>query len=308
MFYYSNNRQPIPISAPIAKGGEGTIHELAGHPTKLVKVYSKPLTSLAQRKLQAMVSHRTLAGHRRLAWPEAVVLDAQGNVAGFVMKKVPGIPLVPLTALCLRSKELPHFTQFHLCRVVHDMAAGLDVLAKKRVYPGDISMNNFLMDPTTGEVSFIDCDSFQIPTGTGQAPFLCPVMTPEFQPPERLNRDAAATAITEAQVTFSMAILAFMVLTAGGHPYQVYGGESPEANIRAGRHFLGGKGCATGATTPEIFARYCSLSPWVMSLFKRTFIGGHLQPSERPQLEEWIKAVKAFGQSLEFKAPSVATR
>ncbi len=293
--------QPVRLGATLAQGGEGSIHECAGRPDVLIKVFhpaaSPEFAHTRDEKLRAMVALTELRAHPRLAWPQELILDSRGGVAGFTMRKITGVTLVPLTALGLRKIRLPGWGPAHVCRVVHDIAALCGALEARGVFIGDINLGNFLADPHTAETSAIDCDSYQITAGGRLYP--CPVYTPDFQSPEVLAETGRLARLGPAQLRFSAALLFFTLLTAGGHPYQVKNGRSPGENILSGRHFLGGRGVATGCTTSAIWDRYRALPPRILALFKRAFIAGHsLNPAARPAFAEWIGAFQAHYAEL----------
>jgi DNA-binding helix-hairpin-helix protein with protein kinase domain len=220
-----------------------------------------------------------------------------GELRGFLMRRVNGVTLVPITALALMKRRLPHWGAAHVCRVVHDVAAICAALEARRVVIGDVNLANFLADPVTAETSAIDCDSYQVTEGDQTFP--CRVFTPDFQAPEVLARNERLSALAPAQFRFSGALLFFTLLTAGGHPYQIKNGRSPAENIVAGRHFLGGRGTATGATTGAIWSRYLAQPPRILALFKRAFIAGHSRDlSARPSFAEWVGAFRAHYTEL----------
>ncbi len=293
-------RKPISLGRKIATGGEGSVFEIEGRPDTLAKVYLPTRQTSAQAradKLCAMIALTPLRGDGRFAWPQELLRNANGQTIGFTMRRGTGVSLVALSALALREKRLPGWDQRHVARVVWEIAVGCALLQKHGVLIGDISLTNFLVEPGTCRVTFIDVDSYQIVAGGKTFP--CTVGTPDFQPPELQAGNGRPVNIGPAQVHFSAAILFFQMLTAGGHPYNVKRGGTPVENIQAGRHFLGPKGVASGGTTDAIYARYRSLSPYLMHLFKMTFIQGHADPTARADFYEWAKAATAFAQKLE---------
>lgn len=298
--YHDPTGIPLRLAARLAAGGEGEVFRLADAPDELVKLYSRDgrgLPASQAAKLRWATTRSDLTSHRRLAWPRRLVLDRRGQVVGFTMRRVEGRSLVALSALQLRQTRFPHWTMMHLCRVVSDIASGCEFLRQRGVLPGDVSLTNFLVDPETAQVSFIDCDSYQMKTPDGC--FRCTVHTPDFSPPELLRAAPGSAVLLDQSVYFSVAVLFFTVFTAGGHPYSVANGGNPVENILAGRHFLGGRGVATGYTTGAIWRRYQALSPWLKKLFKTAFIAGHAEPDQRPAFVEWSDAARDFAAGLE---------
>lgn len=291
--------RPCTIGPVIATGAEGTVHECPSHPGHAVKLYrGKAPAELreAAEKVGAMVRCAELRDQPRLAWPLRVV-TCQGVFAGFMMRKLDGVTLVPLSAEVARRTYLPGWTVRHVTRVVHDIAAICAQLERHGVFIVDVSLTNFLTRKEDALTSLIDADSLQFTTPTRHFPSR--VFTPEFAPPEVLADPRRLARIGSAQARFTAALLFFQLYTHGS-PYQVleHRDLEPSQQIAVGRHFLGGKGVATGRTTPEIFARYRALPPRIAWLFKRAFIAGHRDPSARPTFDEWVGASLAFYRQL----------
>ncbi len=299
MTYFDRQGASVCLDRKLANGGEGEIFEMAAKPHELAKIYrhaSASMPHLQPEKLGRMSACAELGEHPRFAWPRRLLFTSNGTLGGFVMRRAPGNSLVPLSAQGMRERSFPGWTKIHLCRVVHDIAAGCEFLSQRGVLLGDVSLTNFLVDPVEAAVTFIDCDSYQVTAGDRCFP--CSVYTPDFLPPELLLMTGAKPVLAAEQVHFSVAVLFFMIFTAGGHPYSIVNGSSPVENILAGRHFMGGKGVATGCTTEAIWNRYRNLSRWIMKLFKRAFIDGHSNPAQRPTFREWADAALDYAEKL----------
>jgi len=280
---------PIRLGSLIAAGAEGSVY--AAGSGSLIKIYhaTGPEDHHARdRKLRAMLAaDEELRNHRLLAWPQAPVLHASGFIAGYVMRRIDGITLVPLCAEVMMKRDLPFWTQRHVCRVVHDLAATCRLLETKEVYIGDFNLGNFLTRPQDAETCCIDCDSFHLCAG-GET-FPSRVYTPEFSSPEVLARPERQRCLGAAQFRFSAALFFFSLLCRGAHAYQIKGGGSPEENILRGRFFVGPKGVATAATSDAIYARYRALPPRIAALIKRTVMRGHSTDlNARPSFGEWV--------------------
>ena len=280
------------VPTPLAQGGEGSIHCVENNQNTLVKIYhpGEPAATLARaRKLTAMMqAGPELRQHPRLAWPQSLVLNPRGEIAGYRMRRMQGISLVPLTAPIMFRRDLPHWTQRHVVRVTHDLAALFGFLEDRQIYPGDINLNNFLTRPEDATASLIDCDSYQI----GNHPSR--VLTPDFSAPEVLAQRGQLKLLGPDQLRFSAALLFFYLLTRGTHPFQVRGGDSPEQNILAGRTFMGSRGQATGSIPPSLYARYRALPPRIAGQFKRAFCSHTEHPELRPSFSTWVSAFREY--------------
>jgi len=290
---------PTQLGKVIATGGEGVIRECLSHPGCVAKIYH-PLEeedlSQIESKIGAMLKMTQLAQHSRLAWPQKKLYQNR-KFAGFLMRKIDGMTLVPLSAEVSKRTYLPDWTTAHIARVVHDIASLCAKLESHDVFLTDVSLTNFLTNPRDGSTSIIDVDSLQIREGSRV--FGSSVFTPDYAAPEILRQPERLGCIGSEQARFTIALLFFQLYT-NGSPFQVleYGNLEPAQQITAGRHFLGGRGVATGTTTPEIFRRYCGLPRRIKWMFKRAFIEGHQSPSNRPSFNEWVEAAKRHYQEL----------
>src|SRR5260370_41940761 len=88
--------QSILAGAELGRGGEGTILEVRGDPSRCIKIYDGRIAEPTLGKLSVMVAHPPLdptLGNRRhhsIAWPEQILFKAPGRTAfaGFLMPRV----------------------------------------------------------------------------------------------------------------------------------------------------------------------------------------------------------------------------
>ena len=118
----------------------------------------------------------------------------------------------------------------------------------------------------------IDTDSFQVPNpGSPSNPFLCPVMTPEFTPPERT--DNGDTPIKPEQDNFGLAVIIYRLLHNGIHPFngRERAGEIPEIPNRIKSHRFAHSNYAHNQWEPDTTAleHWQKLSPRTRDLFIR---------------------------------------
>lgn len=284
---------PLQLGALLGSGGEGAVYECATDRSRLVKVFHQ-LDSFRQAKLKAMVAMPALMAYPRLAWPQSLVVDRAGRVSGYVMRKLKGVSLVPLTAPVLRAKRLPHWKKAHTARVVHELASLFGLLESNGVYIADLNLCNFVVS-NDGEVSAFDCDAFSVLTATHRFP--ATVVSAEHQVAEILSGALDLNHFGPAQFRGAAALLFFSLLTEGGQPYATYEGLSVADAIVQGRYAVGGKE-ARGHMPHEVFRRYVALGPRLCVLFKRSFIAGHANPNARPTFAEWQSALRAHYAEL----------
>ena len=283
----------------LAHGGEGVIYKFAKNPAFLIKVCkddtlrdSRKLAAFRDR-LNAMLALEECRNAPFLAWPLMPVFDADRHVIGFVMRKTSGRTLRALYAPCQVRRFFPGWNRLNVAQVALNLVNAVQMLARHRVLVNDFNPDNFLIDPF-GHVRLIDCDSFQIPgAGDNQNTFLTRTFTPEYTAPELLfhpelfNRER-----TPEQVRFSLAVVVYMILMSGLHPYAQCGGTDPVDNLKSGKCPLSRRG---GVRLPVGWFKSVSwLTPGLRHLFIRMFVDGHHEPLKRHMLGELKTELENF--------------
>ncbi len=275
----------------LAHGGEGVIYKFAKNPAFLIKVCKDDTLRDARKlaafrdRLNAMLALEECRNATFLAWPLMPVFDGDKHVIGFVMRKTSGRTLRALYAPCQVRRFFPGWDRLSVTKVALNLVNAVQMLARHRVLVNDFNPDNFLID-SFGQVRLIDCDSFQIPgAGENQNTFLTRTFTPEYTAPELLfhpelfNRER-----TPEQVRFSLAVVVYMILMSGLHPYAQCGGSDPVENLKSGKCPLARR---DGVRLPVGWFKSVSwLTPGLKHLFIRMFVDGHHEPLKRPMLGE----------------------
>ena len=296
------------LGRKLASGGEGTIYEVRGNPQVCAKIYHQAGLSLQQRaeKITAMVSLSTLARTGHLAWPfDTVHTFAAGRpqFCGFLMRRFHGPSLLTLTTPASLLARIPAASEpgqlpLYLLAVLTNLAGGFHTLESVGVLPSDISEANFLLDPATASVAFIDCDGYQVPASSGQI-HPARATTGAFLPPELLA-NTSETLRTPAHLRFSVAVLFFQILTHGWHPYSTKGAASPEENILNGKTAMGSTyGLATGDYPPRIRGIYNALHRALKVCLINSLVRGHRDPAIRTDFIAWQHAISSATNVLE---------
>ena len=276
-------------SDEVARGGEGVIYRFAMNGGVLIKV-CKPETlsdkskiALFRSRLNAMMLLEECRQADFLAWPLMPVMDKRGCAVGFVMRKCTGRTLRALLAPVQVKRFFPGWNRIQVAEVALNFLDAVRMLAKHRVLVNDFNPGNFLVDKT-GTVRLIDCDSFQIPVKNGD-PFMTRTFTPEFAAPELLlHPELFNKPRTPEQVRFSLAVIIYMVLMSGLHPFARCGGGDPAENLKSGKCPLDKE---SGVRMPVSWYKSVSwLTPGLKDCFLRMFKDGFANPSRRPMLGE----------------------
>lgn len=142
------------------------------------------------------------------------------------MPKAEGLELSKsVFKLPLLKKYFPHWKKRDLVELCISILKKIKILHSNHIILGDINPMNILVK-SPSEVYLIDCDSYQIDD------FPCPVGTDSFSPPENIGKNFATFLRTKTHDNFAIAVLLFMILHVGKHPYDQQGGENITNNIK----------------------------------------------------------------------------
>ena len=287
-------RRSVTLGSKLGEGGEGSVYTIAEHPRIVAKLYStKNRTQARETKLRRLLAKGIdpkEAAALRIAMPLDILLDTRGNFAGYLMPMVEGTPLK--NAFFSRKRletRFPRADRRVLVAYAHHFVRQLRYLHAKNILVGDINPLNLMVDPASPEQGWlIDTDSFQI----DELP--CPVGTDIFTPPNLQGRNFRDTLRTIDDELFSAAIMIFMILMIGKHPYSRIGGENPADNIR--KHAF--PYCSLGSLD-EVPA---GVWGYIWSHFPRNLKRGFervFREDERIELQEWEAILKEYTYLLD---------
>lgn len=298
--YCDERGEPVELGEELGAGGEGSVFAIRDRPQLCAKIYRPEKAAARAQKVQAMLAGRpSWLVCRALAWPVTTLHTRDGAFAGFVMPAQRGaIELFQLIVPDERMQVAGWLTQRDLCAVAARLARIVAGVHRTGHCIGDLKPQNILIRPTSGRVTLIDTDSFQIHDPRGGTTHRSQVVTPEYTAPELLGRDPAHVERTQASDGFALAVLIHQLLLGGAHPFEgelvsSRGGASVEripGRIRRGMcprvPGVAGIRPAGGALPFEL------LPEELRTLLVRCFGPGHARPSERPSAAEWARALE----------------
>lgn len=287
-------------ASTLGEGGEARVVSVPGRVDLVAKLYRHPRPEHARKLAQMLADPPALAdAGASLAWPREPLVDAAGQVVGFVMPRAHGVKVFELFNPATR-RALEH--RFHwalLHRVAGNLAAALDALHARGYVVGDVNESNLLVNPA-GSVTLVDTDSFQVPDPIGGGWFRARVGRPEYTPPELQGLDFGSVDRTPAHDRFGLAVVIFQLLMEGTHPFAVRtdtGEESVtvEERIRAGRFaYLPGD----DIRPPRMAPPFEALDERLRDLAVRAFHAGHAEAYARPTAAEWRDGLRAAEAEL----------
>lgn len=295
------SQERIMLGEQVGRGGEATVFRVEGRPELVAKMYQKP-TDEQGAKLRAMLRSvptdpAGTGGHFALAWPRALVTDANGRVGGFVMPRLDSAGVRPLHQIYhpgSRRTGAPGVGWRYLVRVARNLSATITALHAAGYVVGDLNESNVLVTQRA-LVTLIDLDSIQV--RDGRKVYRCPVGKLEYTPPELIGRSFRDVNRRPASDVFALGVLVFQLLLEGAHPFSgVWSGpgEPPrlENNIRLRRSpWFGARKLSPPPAAPP--ARVPG--PKLRSLFRATFVSPGFA---RPTAQDWQRGLDHFEAGL----------
>ena len=305
---YMDDGRSVSLVTEIGRGGEGAIYTSPTDPLECAKIYLKPLSADAHKKLALMVANPPpdatykLLMHRSICWPTTLLYTSQTKalLAGFLMPKL-DLKIFQKALLFIDPQDRTAkfgggFTWKHLVTAATNITSAVAAIHERGYCIGDLNESNILIAPNA-LISLIDCDSFQVPDSTTGKTYRSPVGKPEYTAPELTGKRLSDVDRTIATDSFALAVLLFQLLMEGTHPYQAKGrlvenAPSTEAKILLGHFPYGARG--REIAPPDHAPPFEILHPEIQRLFERCFTRGHRSPDQRPTAREWHSALRSL--------------
>jgi len=306
----------------IKEGGEGKIYKVLGA-NKVAKIYKDGVSTLELvEKLKYMINNKPSSSVlEQVAWPLDIIYEynSQQKFLGFIM------PLLNFNAELGEIYKYPsesNISSHYKILVAENICAVISEVHKAGYVFGDFNPRNIGVNKNTGEVAFLDTDSYHIVIeGAGNKAYRCNVCAPGYSAPELLEKCRAHISknqsdkdnayaktplptFTKETDNFALAIHIFKLLFNGFSPFEGIpdkqspsfaspGGTGDEAVRRNSYCFKWGFKHRSVAIPPlESFPKNIS------DLFTRAFIRGKSDPKQRPSALEWHEALVAYEKNL----------
>jgi DNA-binding helix-hairpin-helix protein with protein kinase domain len=288
----------VRLDQVVGRGGEGTVFAIEGRTDQVAKIYTTSPSSQKVNKLRAMVKMSTPPILNISAWPTDLIIDEKNIVHGFVMPNVKARrDIHELYSPKSRADAFPEVDFRFLIHVGCNICRAFGVIHENGHVLGDVNHGNLLVGPD-GTVRLIDCDSFQIYSGS--ILYSCDVGVPLFTPPELQGKSFIGVIRTQNQDFFGLSILLFHLLYMGRHPFAgryLGRGDMPIERAIAEFRFAYGPNNNNQMERPpgtlplEIFGNT------IANLFVKAFseLGSKVR---RPNAINWISALERLKDSL----------
>ncbi len=311
MEYIGSNKAKYTLeNTPFKKGGEGSVYNIVGKPDCVAKIYhGNVITAELESKIKYITNNppsKTILD--QIAWPLDYLRNANGQFVGFVMPKLKidaelgELYKYPPKKIKL-TNEQKLVVAINICRVISEVHKAGYVF-------GDFNPCNIGVNLTTGNVAFLDTDSYHIYDKNTQHTYRCSVCLPGYVAPELIKRckgtdfkSAPLPTFTQESDRFALAIHIFKLLFNGYTPFngipenitssQASPGQGNEAIEKDNYCFKPGNKPMSASVPPMD-----SFPPEICDLFSRAFIVGRYNATLRPTAEEWDKALCDYRNNL----------
>lgn len=298
----NGNRLELGAREYKTSGGEGAVYSFPKNPRVLVKIYKKSKLETPDKKraiharIIDMAGNNKISNQANMAWPLMPVFDANKNVIGFAMRKCEGNSLLALRGPANIRKHFPTWNRRNLVETALDFVQKVKLLANNGVLINDFNPANFLVD-AKGRVSFIDCDSYQVPAARGGV-HISRTYYPSYSAPELIRKQSLLGQPRNIHhVEFGVALIVFHIVMCGLHPYTYFDPThqsdcgTPDENLLKGRCPLGiGAGCKM--PPGNWYNLWSHLTCSLKTAFITTFRDGHNDLNRRITLDQWEAELK----------------
>lgn len=307
-------------SLVLGEGGEARVYALPQDRNLVAKIYHQP-TDMHARKLATMLANPPIdpmirQGHVPIVWPIDLLRTPdtkqrilgflthviQGQIVGFLMPRVARMhPILNFYNPTTRRQQCPLFNYRYLHRTALNLATAVHILHTHGYVIGDMNESNILVTETA-LITLLDTDSFQVRDPKNGGVYRCSVGKPEFTPPELQGKSFARVNRKPVHDLFGLAVLIFLLLMEGTHPFAgVFAGrgEPPSYGERiAAGHFPYGRNRRVPYIRKPLAPPVEILDPTLHQLFIRCFEDGYKKPWARPDAQTWQNALKEAEKNL----------
>jgi DNA-binding helix-hairpin-helix protein with protein kinase domain len=287
----------IRVGKLIGQGGEGAVYEVVAASNRVAKIYHNAISPNRARKIQVMASLYSDVIARVATWPTSLLTTKGRQPIGLLMpRSLGGKDIHKLYSPKSRRSDFVRADLRFLIRVAANTARGFSAVHQLGCVIGDVNHGSVLVGQDA-TVQLIDCDSFQVRSG-GDV-FGCEVGVETFTPPELQGINLNGIVRTQNHDAFGLAVLTFLLLFMGRHPFAgryLGSGDMPIAQaIREGRFAYGARRAQLLMDRPPHTPDLQVMGDSVAQLFEKAFDKGS---SVRPSPNEWVAALSDLERNL----------
>ncbi len=284
----------------VARGNRGRIFSVKGDAWTCVKVFNTPTPVLGEKvREEARKLTSGEVSSRAAAWPRGLVVDPDGEVVGYVMDRLRGVPLSSIASdlsvgLPVRAEAAAGYA-----RCLSELHGTLGTPPENTFVIGDVALSNAMVDRgRTGEARLIDVDSFQVAARCSGRRVLYPVREIHDQSPESIGGRLGRKVLSTRHDNYLCAVVCFELLFGCDPLASEKDEEDPTARDRAAaerRYPYLSLVAAGSAPAPEMV-----VGEAVAGLFVRAFTGPYDQV---PSCRDWADALEGLAKAPVERCP-----
>lgn len=291
--YSARGAGRVTLGKLLGEGGEGRVFEVVGQSNLVIKVLDSEHRTEHRRAKIALLTSRPLVA-RGIGFPIATVSNDDGEFLGYSMPRASGRPLQATVMRPARFRSTyPDWKKGDLVDICISFLEQVAYLHSLNILLGDINPKN-LMVSANRDVWIIDADSWQLEG------YPCPVGTPMFTAPT-MKGEYADRLRTPAEERFAIAVMLFMILITGQHPYNRAGTDGDITRLIEEGIFPYQLGEIPGVDQPEGQWRYMwsHLPKNVKTEFWNTFHRDGKGYGRPPTAQKWLRLFADYKQYLD---------
>jgi DNA-binding helix-hairpin-helix protein with protein kinase domain len=289
------NGAAIRVGRTIGAGGEATVYSVENQNGAVAKIYKEVPSSDKIEKLRYQAARVTPQLNKCAAWPLQIIFDERRQGRGVLMPAVNGKEVHHLYGIRDRVIDFPGKNWDFLVNTARNCAAAFDEIHSVGAIIGDVNEGNVLVH-ASGNVTLIDCDSYQISKGTKC--WTCDVGISLWTPPELQGQDFKGLVRTVNHDLFGLAVLIFELLFMGRHPFAGI----PTSNadilledcIRKRFYAYSPVASSYGIRRPPFTFPVDSMPEPYSSMFEKAF----RLSVPRPSAKDWVQALDSLQKSI----------
>lgn len=227
--YPDGHHEEVELGELLNKGGAaGKIYKDISHENSVAKIYHEREKSETNRKkLEAMLQNRPDIpsiendgkNYIQIAWPTALLEDAQGYCVGYLMPMIDTEKAISLDYLMQKAvRKKLGLSERYIDRVfaAYNITSVVAALHDCGHYIIDLKPANVSVYKNTMLVAMFDCDGFSIKGEQGNR-YPAEYVSEEYIYPEGSNETCEQ--MGEEQDKFALAVIIFRLLNEGIHPF-----------------------------------------------------------------------------------------
>jgi hypothetical protein len=286
----------VTLGSELGTGNEGTVYEISGSSSEVVKIFETERRSEKQRKVKEMVREppeipsKLQSGPPALVWPiESVHTVLSDDFLGYSMTRLEMDDFRDAQKYASEALDHSRSTAETRYKAALDLAIKVALVHSNDHAIGDMHHKNILVND--GSVTLIDCDGYHI---SGKyRDFGGDTVYYRYEPPDTRSSDDDVEAVRLSD-RFGLAVHIFQFVMGGQHPFVAVGSQAVAGSTKnaiQGNVFPYHDPDPGRLEPPPHAPDYGILPGELKAPFEAALVSGKSEPEKRPTAMEWVKAL-----------------